>query len=261
MALIPPGYLKAIVSLGVCEEEQFMHHGTGFLCNHPVAQKEGSTSYRSFLVTNRHVAQEDDLSIRFNRITSGALEIHPLASVAMRNWTMHPDPDVDVAVLPVSGILMEERNVVEAEIFFTDIGAPSDTEVRDIAEGNGVFVLGFPLGLVGEERNYPIVRHGIVARIQDWLRGDERTFLIDASVFPGNSGGPVVLKPETVAVHETRAITHSLLIGMVRAYIPSQEVAVSERTGRPKVIFEENSGLAEVVPIDVIRETMKLAIR
>ena len=89
------------------------------------------------------------------------------------------------------------------------------------------------------------MRHGIVARIQDWLRGDERTFLIDASVFPGNSGGPVVLKPETVAVHETRAITHSLLIGMVRAYIPSQEVAVSERTGRPKVIFEENSGLAD----------------
>ena len=150
---------------------------------------------------------------------------------------------------------------MKPEIFFTDIGAPSDTEVPDIAEGNGVFVLGFPLGLVGKERNYPIVRHGIIARIQDWLRGDERTFLIDAAVFPGNSGGPVVLKPEMTTVSQTRRITHSLLIGMVRAYIPSQEVAVSEQTGRPKVIFEENSGLAEVEPIDVIRETMEVAIR
>ena len=40
-----------------------------------------------------------------------------------------------------------------------------------------------------------------------------------------------------------------------------QEVAVSEQTGRPKMIFEENSGLAEVVPIDMIRETMEVAIR
>ena len=75
MALIPPGYLKAIVSLGVMRKERFKHLGTGFLCNHPIAEKEGSTSYRSFLVTNRHVIQgsEDDLLIRFNRITRGHL--------------------------------------------------------------------------------------------------------------------------------------------------------------------------------------------
>ena len=104
-----------------------------------------------------------------------------------------------------------------------------------------------------------ILRQGIIARIQDWLRGDEYTFLIDAPAFPGSSGGPVVLKPEGVAIKDTTPITHSLLIGMIRGYIPSRDVAVSKRTGEPRIIFEENSGLAKVVPINLIKETLALA--
>ena len=149
--------------------------------------------------------------------------------------------------------------MLQGEIFVGDVGTPSDEEANHIAEGNGIFVLGFPLGLIGKERNYPIARYGIIARIQDWLQGDEKTFLIDSSVFPGNSGGPVILKPEGVAIKDTKPITHSLLIGMISSYIPSQDVAVSKQTGEPRIIFEENSGLAEVVPINLIKETLDLA--
>ena len=104
MALIPPGYLNAIVSLG-CMRGGAVYASRNWLLmqSGPLHRKRAAPVYRSFLVTNRHVAQEDDLSIRFNRITSGALEIHPYwHQWQWRNWTMHPDPDVDVAVLPVS---------------------------------------------------------------------------------------------------------------------------------------------------------------
>ena len=67
-----------------------------------------------------------------------------------------------------------------------------------LAEGDGAFIIAFPLGLVGKQQNYPIVRFGVVSRIQDWLRGDKTTFLIDVPAFPGNSGSPVIVKPETI---------------------------------------------------------------
>ena len=35
--------------------------------------------------------------------------------------------------------------------------------------------------------------------------------------------------------------------------------AVSDQTKRPRIIFEENSGLATVVPVDFIVETVELA--
>ncbi|UCG66795.1 MAG: hypothetical protein JSW12_07250 [Deltaproteobacteria bacterium] len=42
---------------------------------------------------------------------------------------------------------------------------------------------------------------------------------------------------------------------------PDREVATSQRTRAPRVIFEENSGLTSVIPVDLIEETAKLAQR
>jgi hypothetical protein len=63
----------------------------------------------------------------------------------------------------------------------------------EVAAGDGVFVLGFPTGLAGVQRNYVIVRQGCIARISEMLDGAAPGFLIDAPVYPGNSGGPVVM--------------------------------------------------------------------
>ena len=148
--------------------------------------------------------------------------------------------------------------------FFTDnLHTVPLEQARDlqISEGDGVFVLGFPLGLAGEERNYGIVRQGIIARVQDWLRGDSKEFLIDASIFPGNSGGPVLTKPETTAIQGTKFNNQCRLIGMVSSYLAHREIAVSEQTGRRRMIFEENSGLGVVVPVDQIQETITLALK
>lgn len=126
-----------------------------------------------------------------------------------------------------------------------------------ITEGDGVYVLGFPMGIVGKERNFVVVRQGSIARIRDVLASSSKEFLVDAFVFPGNSGGPVVVKPEITSIQGTKSLKAAYLIGMVKSYIPYQDAAYSKQTNRPRIIFEENSGLAEVVPVDSVRETIE----
>jgi hypothetical protein len=117
------------------------------------------------------------------------------------------------------------------------------------------------LELVGERRNYVVIRGGWIARIRELLQGGSDHFLIDAAVFPGNSGGPVVSRPEIVALANTKSSDRSYLIGVVRAYVPYRDVAVSAQTGQTRVVFEENSGLAAVHPVDLIEETIDHLIR
>ena len=126
-----------------------------------------------------------------------------------------------------------------------------------VAAGDGVFILGFPMNLAGAQRNYVIVRQGAVARVDELLEDKSSTFLVDAFVFPGNSGGPVVLRPEVVAIQGTKPVSKASIVGVVIAYQPYTEVAVSVQTKRPRVAFEENSGLAVVLPINYVNDLVR----
>ena len=258
MALIPTGYMKAIVSLGV-SNEAFTHLGTGFLYHHPIGKEEDTTHYRPFLVTNKHVMEGGIRDIRFNHPAYDSLEVHPIRAVTDGDWTTHSD-GADVAVIPLlsPGPLTLGRDVMEAEIFVGDVGTPSAKDLNAMTEGIGVFLIGFPLSLIGDARNFPIVRSGVIARIQDWLSGEEDAFLIDAPAFPGNSGGPVIVRPDTTAISGTTAITQALLIGVVSHDLRSRRVAASAQT--EEVVFWENTGLSRVVPISTIKETLTSAV-
>lgn len=272
MALIPPGFLNTVVALGgPSNDGKTQYNATGFLYGYPSGRtdEDGATLYRVFLVTNRHVFEkasesQDILQARFNRPMGTSSNVYPLPlkeADGSTSWTVHPESQADVAVLGISSKRLQTDGI-EFSFFPGDTQTFTLEQARDIemSEGDGVFVLGFPLGEAGEERNYTIVRQGIIARIQHWLRGDAKTFLVDASIFPGNSGGPVVLKPELTSIQGTKRNERCGLIGMVSSYLPYREVAISQQTGRPRMIFEENSGLGVVVPHDVIQETVKVAV-
>ena len=268
MALIPPVFFNTVVALGEqATDGTLKSHATGFLYGRPTGTtgENGQKQYQVFLVTNRHVFQKaaersDTLHARFNKLSEKGTNVYPL-QLKHFSWTVHPDPNADVAVMSINPTWLNSSGV-EYFFFESDEHAFSLEQARaiQISEGDGVFVLGFPLGESGEERNYAIVRQGIIARIQDWLKGTARTFLVDASIFPGNSGGPVLLKPEMVSVQGTTSNNRCALIGMVSSYLPYREVAVSQQTGLPRMIFEENSGLGKVVPHDVIHEAVELAV-
>ena len=124
-----------------------------------------------------------------------------------------------------------------------------------VSTGDGIFVLGFPNGIRGKTKNYVIVKKGIIARYDEELL-KEAHFFIDSSAYPGNSGGPIIYKPELVAIQNTKFISRSALIGIISEGITFQEIAISEQTGRPRIAFEEQTGIIKVVPIDFVIEAI-----
>jgi hypothetical protein len=131
------------------------------------------------------------------------------------------------------------------------------------SEGDFVYILGFPMPMkfVDPDRHYPVVRSGSIARIRDTLAGRKTDFLIDVFVFPRNSWGPVFSKIEFAHVTDTKPLNRGYTIGLVKSYEPFQDIATSMLTGQPRIIFEENSGLARVVPSEFIIKTIEAHMR
>ena len=102
-----------------------------------------------------------------------------------------------------------------------------------------MFVLGFPMGLVAAARQYVICRTGAIARIRDYLEDKTKDFLVDATVFPGNSGGPVVFCPSALAITGTKPIQRADLIGVVKSY----ESRASHSATRGAVITGASPGV------------------
>jgi S1-C subfamily serine protease len=270
-AFIPPFFLDCVVAIGKDTgggRKQWV--ASGFLYGElleqlpqPVEQApQTGKKYQVYVVTNRHVIQGTNLIyLRFNPEAAEPAREYP---IALRNpdgsftGAVHPDPKVDVAVIPINALVLRQEGI-RFSFFQSDSHVADRVKANElgITEGDGIFTLGFPLGLVGGQRNFVIVRQGSIARIRDALVGSRKEFLVDAFIFPGNSGGPVVIKPEAGAISGTKPQGAAYLIGVIRGYVPYREEAVSTQTNQTRIIFEENSGLAAVVPIDFVKETIQ----
>jgi S1-C subfamily serine protease len=268
---IPPFFVDSVVALGRIDAKpggqppEWATEASGFLYGY--LEKDdpdpGKRLYEIYLVTNRHVLTNHAyVFVRFNpeKATDRVQQL-PLAlqnDSGQPQWFSHPDPTIDISVVQLNGQYLREQGLKSA-FFASDAHAADKSKMKDLglAAGDGIFVLGFPMGMSGAQRNYVIARRGSIARISDLLDSISNMFLIDALVFPGNSGGPVVSAISVTAIQGTKSQTSAYLIGVVRGYLPYSDVAVSQQTGQLRTIFQENSGLAEVVPIDYVNETIK----
>jgi hypothetical protein len=266
MALIPRFFLNAVVSIGIVNQSQTQWIGTGFIVGRPLENSASEDKkYHTFLVTNKHVIKNKaQILIRFNCLSNNSCLDFPINLILNDQpiWTGHPSDDVDVAAFVINPTIL---NRSEAEFSFFSLDQHTMTkevmETEGVSEGDGVFILGFPMGIMSSDRKYVVARSGIIARIRDMLEGHQEDYLIDSNIFPGNSGGPVVLRPEITAIEGTKSNKKAALIGIVKSYVPYQDIAISQQTGRPRIIFEENSGLAQVECMDNIVETIELATK
>jgi len=260
--------LDAVTAIGVGDDEAKRRWvGTGFLYGlFERKLDEATKSYRVFLVTNKHVLKgEKRIYLKFNSAndsTSKDYAVDLLSRNGKERWVGHADANVDVAVMPVNANALKEE-LMKYAFLQSDahICSVADMKKLGVTEGTRVFVLGFPMGLVDKVRQYVICRAGCIARVRDLLEGTTKDFMVDATVFPGNSGGPVIFQPEVTTISGTAAITKADLIGVVKSYVPYHDVALSQQTGNPRVVFEENSGLAAVEPVDHITEAIQLALK
>jgi hypothetical protein len=262
MALLPTQFLDSVVSIGTIDSGNFKALASGFLLGFKVADadKEGKAPYKIFLITNRHVFSEyKQVILRFN-LTQAGSKTYNLNLVDDKNnkqWLAHPNGNVDVAAININANTLKQDGINFDIVKDEDIAFLDTIRNEGISQGDGVFVLGFPMGIAGRERNYAIVRGGIIARLDDEIINSECKFLIDSTVFPGNSGGPVFLKPEIASLAGTKAVDRAYLLGVISSYILYEERAISEQTGKLRIVFVENSGIAAVVPMDFVRETIQ----
>lgn len=264
MALIPPFYLDCVVAIGFPGADDKRNYvATGFLYGHFLEQlADKQKMYRIYLVTNRHVFEgERSAFVRFNPEGGEAAREYAIELVdgaGNKRWFAHEDDQVDVALIGINAQRLRDEGIRFGWFQSDQHTAPRAKAVEvSISEGDGIFLLGFPMGLVGESRNFVVVRQGSIARIRDCLESKTKDFLIDCAVFPGNSGGPVVTRPEAMAITGTKPVNRAFLVGIVASYLPYQDVAISQQTRRPRVIFEENSGLASVIPVDYIQDLVQ----
>ena len=277
VALLSAGCLQTVVALGQKTKQsdsleigQTMDQtATGFLYGFATSgQRDDFRSEVSiWLVTCKHVIQSavnsgaSEIMVRMNR--SNRSEMITFRSELQDNgqlrWTLHPTKDVAVisALVPVL-----DSNDIQWMTFVAGLDAitKQEAEIVGLTEGDEVYILGFPTGWRSGRQDYPIVRHGVLAQIQGWLNGEHNTFLVDGSGFPGNSGGPVVTKPQAIAIEGTKRVEKSLLIGMVsdsRYSEISTNLPNFEETG----YLEETADLIEVVPMESVDECITLAMQ
>jgi hypothetical protein len=226
-------------------ELQFDVIGTGFLSQH----KE-----MMCLVTAKHVVVDDSGGLSKNTFVSVNLTGGGIGRILLDDfekihpdwkWRFHSNVELDLAILPFPKAL---------QWAVLSLGPDLYEKFENIVEGDDIFFLGFPLGIASEKKVSPLVRGGMIS-----LKREDRTFLIDATVFPGNSGSPVFLKPSVVdfSKRQIGVETPAKFLGIISGYLPYVDAAISPQTGRTRISFEENSGLAVVHSADLVTEILE----
>ncbi len=268
MALIPPHYLNSVISIEIegkneKGEPQLTSIATGFLVGKETGEtNEQGALFRLFIVTNRHVFQNPKTKIllgevffRFNTQDNKShyFKLNLLKPDGTPLWSMHANENVDLAVLPINAKAINDAKIEYHFFNTTDLFYAKDFKEKNISTGDGLFVLGFPMSISGKAKNFAIVRQGIIARVDEEVLADY-FYYIDASAYPGNSGGPVIHKPEVVAISGTMANSSAGLVGVISSGVTYTDVAISRQTGEARIIFTEQTGLVKVVPVELIYE-------
>ena len=166
--------------------------GTGFLINAPTLDGQP----RTVLVTANHVLQRmPGVQARIGyRIANadGSWSYAPQKfdirdADGNPRWTQHPKRDVAAIA-------------ITAPAEFAKAAIPKDWLAGDetfstyaVGAGDQMMALGFPRGLSAYPAGFPILRAGRVASFPLAPAAAFPTFLLDFTVFPGNSGGPVFM--------------------------------------------------------------------
>lgn len=86
----------------------------------------------------------------------------------------------------------EQTNVHIYYKYFLNLMIPTDNDINSFQAIEEVFLIGYPSNLYDKYNKLPIIRKGITATQYKLDYNGTKTFLIDASIYPGSSGSPVI---------------------------------------------------------------------
>lgn len=263
MAIIPSFFMNAVVALGIKLPDNKKHWiGTGFIVGRK--EKDNPKLSTHYIITNKHVVEgKNTIFVRFNAMEGDFVKDYPIDLFDKDGnpiYSSHPNEYTDIIALQIMPqTLIKDKSIWSSFDLEDHALTLSQMKSTGVEEGSFVYALGFPMNLV-DAIKAPICRLGCVSRVMDAFirKKGYPTFLVDATVFPGNSGGPIINRPEKLSITDTPSNSSANLIGILSEYIPYQETLYSRQTGRARMIQEENSGLTVVHPVDRIKEVVEL---
>ncbi len=264
-------------------ENEWDERGTGFIVSRTVEKLKGSRVVRIFLITNKHVLNEDAkkreeatkiiLHLRMKKsdgtVLGESVQFPLVTENNLKIWREHPETDVDVLAFEVTGLykLIGIAEMGKKWVGYSAIADKAKLRKLDVTIGEEILLVGYPLGLRQELTDSPIVRQGIIAThigqpFIDYVREPDgsirkrriRGFLVDGAVIPGSSGSPIVLKPTIGrfvgnSIEMGRAPTLLLGIMAETKYAPIQ---MAER------VIPSFAGLGLAFDAETVKETIEL---
>ena len=244
------------------KEIQFTSRATAFVYAYPIPKFKmilddreddaGSKSERIehnvWIVTCNHAVENRPfIGLRLNTTTGSSLTYVTTGA----SWRR--DDEADVAVLKFEGWRNPD---VDLAMFEYGQAVEKEEIVNDaLYEGTPIALTGYPISMLRTpDRNFPVVQFGYIAQIQGFLAGDQNhpVFLIGGAIFPGNSGGPVLIPGGTPAA-VTRYFKRGLLLGMVCA----QQQAPTRIHDGWTFAVSQSAYLGQVVPMATIHRVIE----
>jgi hypothetical protein len=192
-----------------CQVNNKTSIGTAFLYNFAIeVEVDGQKQFVGvpMLVTNNHVVSEAETLNTLITLCSEAQELtdaviseddvhqHFVISNLKSKVIPHPDPNVDVCIIPIADITNQLPSGKKMRHSFISAGFHLPQEEESFTRPiEPILMIGYPNGLWDEQNNRPITRQGLTASHPLQLWNKKRQFVIDAACFGGSSGSPVFL--------------------------------------------------------------------
>ena len=235
--------------------------GTSFVFSDP----DSDPGHELFLVSNKHMIESGWIGYLF--FTGRGADGRPVVGSPFilkfdgfsSQWHGHPNPDVDVAVMPLSRqldlIAKDNQEAFLTPIASADVSTEEDLEAIDIA--SPVLFVGYPNGMFDQKHYTPIVRQGFVATPPELDYDGEPVFLIDASVFPGSSGSPVFAYGQSWGGNVVNAKLHGVISAVYTQRTDGEIEWVPAPTNIvPVPSVDQMIDLGVVIKARLIRETI-----
>lgn len=263
-----PAEVRKVVSFLYVQEgpERFVPVGTGFWIGAKIASNaDGQPRYAVYLVTAKHVLRNaagnlPKVYVRLNLKGGGSESVGTdlVWNGPRQNVFEHPDPSVDLVVIP--GLPSQTRYdfVFLPEEIFLDESATGDLHIR---EGTSVFFQGLFIPLAFGERVEPLSRFGRMAASGPtkvkWDGVETSVYLMEAHSSAGNSGAPVFFFIGAERGNGSLVIGEPLLrlAGVMKGFFGEGTVAVGAAPA-----LNLNSGIAAVTPVFRLKDLLDMEI-
>jgi S1-C subfamily serine protease len=185
------------------------------------------------IVTNRHVISgATSATMTFTRRGDEGPDIGHRVAVQIdefeQRWFGHHRPDTDIVVMPISAISAEIKATGKQPYYraIPESMIPTEADVSGLDALEEVVIYGYLSGFYDTYNLLPIVRRGMTATPIRFDYEGSPGFLVDAPIFPGSSGGPVLINStaEYVDINGTMHFgdRRTYFLGVISKYFHGQ---------------------------------------